>query len=134
MWHAGRASREAIRHARAYRFLYVHGLDIRAQQWAAPCHLACRRGGGHTETIMASIGDSPNITCHCLGFRVATSILASMSMCRRRHVRICTCACMGDASPRRRRHVVHVTAYAHAVRSPFLSVTDIYTSTSLLHD
>ncbi len=80
-----------------------------------------RRGGGHTETIMASIGDSPNITCHCLGFRDALHSIAS-SLCRRRHVYVRAWAM------RRRHHVVH----GHGIRArrmfaliAFLSVTDI---------
>ncbi len=78
----------------------VHGFDIRAQHAG---------GGGHTETIMAYIGDSPNITCHCLGFRDATSSWhehVSSTPCTYVYVRAWVM--------RRRRNV---TAYAHAVRS-----------------
>ncbi len=86
---------------------YVYGTqeEPRGKQYVTRAHTASctwiraqhagRRGGGHTETIMASIGDSPNIPVIALASE--TPPVASMSMCRRRHVHICTC--MGDASP-----------------------------------
>ncbi len=95
----------------------AHTASCTWSRYSGPAKHARRRTHG-TETIMASIGDSPNITCHCLG--------ATSSMCRRHHVRICTC--MGDASPtpcmwymsrqRARRTFALIT---------FLNVTDIYT-------
>ncbi len=53
-------ARSNVSHVRIYCFLPVHGF--------APAG-----GGGHTETTMASIRDSFNITCHCLGIRDTTS-------------------------------------------------------------
>ncbi len=88
--------------------LPVHGVDIRAQQ-----SMQSMQGGGHTVRRR-------------LWRPSETALGATSSMCRRRHVRICTC--VGDASPtpcmwymsrqRARRTFALIT---------FLSVTDIYT-------
>ncbi len=105
---------------------YVYGTqeEPRGKQCVTRAHTASgfgpsRRGGGHTETSMASIGDSPNITRHCLGVRDALHAIAP-SMCRRRHVYVRAWAM------RRRRHVVHGHGRTFTLIT-FLSVTDIYT-------
>ncbi len=95
--------------------LPVHEFDIRAQH-AGEAADTRRRLWRPSETAPTS---------PVIALASETPPVASMSMCRRRHIRISTC--MGDASPTPRGTCHGICARRTFALITFLSVTDIYT-------